>query len=116
MQKLIIGPERDCRTALIASLLIICFETYHGNYESAARQIATGIRLIESRHELATPPPEIEEELVHAFNRLDIQSMGHTDPFTFAEHLVRKYNRLVPYSNTWVGKGIRSGGIDLLHS
>jgi hypothetical protein len=75
---------------LIASLLIVCFETYHGNYESAAKQIATGIRLIESRHELAPPPPEIDEELLHAFNRLDIQSMGHTDPFTLAEHLVRK--------------------------
>lgn len=92
MQKLILRHDRDCRTALIASLLIICFETYHGNYEDAAKQIATGIRLIESRNEMVSKPVEIEEEILHAFNRLDIQSMGHTDPFTLAEHLVRKYS------------------------
>lgn len=90
MQKLILRHDRDCRTALIASLLIICFETYHGNYEDAAKQIATGIRLIESRNEMASKPIDIEEEILHAFNRLDIQSMGHTDPFTLAEHLVLK--------------------------
>lgn len=92
MQKLILqNPERNCRTALIASLLIICFETYHGNYQSAAKQIATGVRLIEQRSKLALQPTSVEEEILCAFDRLDIQSMGHTDPFTLEEHLIRKH-------------------------
>lgn len=97
MQKLVSGSVRDCRTALIASLLIICFETYHGNYESAAKQITTGVRLIESRHHMEVQPPPIEEELLHAFTRLEIQTMGHSDPFTLEEHLVRKSNLLLNF-------------------
>jgi hypothetical protein len=33
----VLGTKYDLRTALVASLLSICFETYHGNYESANR-------------------------------------------------------------------------------
>lgn len=94
MQKLVSGSVRDCRTALIASLLIICFETYHGNHESAAKQITTGVRLIESRNHMPSKPPPIEEELLHAFTRLEIQTMGHSDPFTLSEHIDRKFGLL----------------------
>jgi hypothetical protein len=37
----------DLGTVLVASILIICFETFHQNCDSAASQIRTTIRLIE---------------------------------------------------------------------
>lgn len=75
----------DLQTALVASVLIICFETYHGNYSSAAQQIRTGVRLIEDskRRKGAS---RIDDDLVRAFDRLDVQSMSHSDPFTLQEH------------------------------
>ncbi|CZR63158.1 uncharacterized protein PAC_13055 [Phialocephala subalpina] len=75
----------DLHTALVASVLIICFETYHGNYSSAAQQIRTGVRLIEDSKR-RKGSAGVEEELVRAFDRLDVQSMSHSDPFTFQEH------------------------------
>jgi hypothetical protein len=86
----VLGTEYDLRTALVASLLIICFETYHGNYDSANRQTKMVTRLLDSHSRaLRTPTSkiEVEEELVRAFDRLDTQSMCQTDIYTLPEHL-----------------------------
>jgi hypothetical protein len=86
----VLGIEYDLRTALVASLLIICFETYHGNYESANRQTKMVTRLLDSHFRAlrtSTSKIEVEEELVRAFDRLDTQSMCQTDIYTLPEHL-----------------------------
>jgi len=86
----VLGTKYDLRTALIASLLIICFETYHGNYESANRQTKAAMRLLESRSKgrsASTSECEVEGELARAFDRLDTQSMCQRDIYTLSEHL-----------------------------
>lgn len=39
--------RQDLRTTLITCLVIVCFETFHGNHESALAQVMTGLGLIE---------------------------------------------------------------------
>jgi hypothetical protein len=93
MREQSLNSKHDLRTALVASLLIITFETYHGNYPSAGHQIRTAIRLIEERTSSSSSPPpekEVEPDILEAFNRLAIQEISHTDGFTLAEHLTLK--------------------------
>lgn len=95
LRQKVFNPAYDLRTALVASILIVCFEQYHGNYESAHRQTRTAVRLIEDSaspdsNSAKTQTQEVEQELLRAFDRLDIQSMSHTDPFTLSEHLTLK--------------------------
>jgi hypothetical protein len=93
MREQSLNSKHDLRTALVASLLIITFETYHGNYSSAGDQIRAAIRLIEERSSSSSSPPpekEVEEDILFAFNRLAIQEISHTDGFTLAEHLTLK--------------------------
>ena len=89
----------DLRTTLVASILIICFETYHGNFELAGRQIYTAMQMLESWTskqaytmsdplKLSSPAPDIiEDDLIHAFVRLDLQAMSNNaDQYSIAEH------------------------------
>jgi hypothetical protein len=39
--------SHDLRTALIASMVIICFEAYYGNQESALGQLEAGLALLQ---------------------------------------------------------------------
>lgn len=90
MRENIFGERYNSRTALLASILIICFETYHGYHESAARQVRTSIRLLEelkTKDAHGVPSDPIEDELVCAFDRLDIQAMSHTDQLSLDEHI-----------------------------
>jgi hypothetical protein len=92
LRQKVFSTNYDLRTALVASLLIVCFETYHGNYESANRQTRTAVNLIASHrealpHSSRNMKSEIEDDLRAAFDRLDIQSMSQTDMYTLPEHL-----------------------------
>ena len=86
--------HQDLRTALVASILIICFETFHRNWETVAAQLKTTIRLIESRRRELGSNKDVEEDLLCMFNRLDMQTMSRTDPqidlFTMDERLAFK--------------------------
>jgi hypothetical protein len=86
--------EYDLRTVLIASILIICFETFHQNYESAASQIRTAVKLIEYKRNDIGSRNDVEQDLLCTFDRLDIQTMSRTNPhvdlFTIDEHLALK--------------------------
>jgi hypothetical protein len=93
----------DLRMNLLASLLVICFESYHGNYETASLQVHTAFRLIEewkkkracssaatstSTHFPSSPAPQdIDTELIQVFDRLQIQAMSQVDKFSTEEHL-----------------------------
>ncbi|CZR59225.1 uncharacterized protein PAC_09117 [Phialocephala subalpina] len=94
MQKAALDGKQDLRTTLITCIVIICFETYSGNYESATRQTIIGLDLIEARTEAEQgnrlKPPSVEEELYNAFARLDIQAMSFIDPRPPARHLILK--------------------------
>lgn len=85
LRQKVFSTEYDLRLALVASLLIVCFETYHGNYESANRHTKTAVRLIETRP--TSTSTDVEPELLRAFDRLDIQTITEKDPYTLSEHL-----------------------------
>lgn len=79
--------DQDLATLLMTCLVIICFEAFHGNHESAFSQLDIGLKMIEQaakingpsvRHEdgLSTPLlSSVDNELIRAFIRLDTQSL-----------------------------------------
>ncbi|CZR65187.1 uncharacterized protein PAC_15087 [Phialocephala subalpina] len=90
----------DLRTQLLASILIICFESYLGNAKSVETQVRTSVRLLQDWkdknarpwfHPLTSPAPDIvEDELVHFFDRLDLEVMSQGDPLSQEEHWLLK--------------------------
>ena len=90
MREAALKEKHDLRTKLLASILIICFETYHGYYDSAARQVRTSVKLLEEaekkKKSYGMTQEPIEDELVRVFDRLDVQLMSHTDQFLLDEH------------------------------
>lgn len=90
MRELIGSGSLDMRKTLIGCLLAVCFESFHGNTQAAMSQARSGIQLINNwmpnitarQSELtespSTPPIPIaiEDELVLAFNRLDINTVS----------------------------------------
>jgi hypothetical protein len=86
--------KNDVRTMILGCVLTACFETFHGDHESAIAQIQSGLNLVEEWHKgnkntkgtdnlLGTTSPSpytIEDELMQALGRLDIQAMSFLDP------------------------------------
>jgi len=72
--------KQDLRTALITSLVITCFESFHGAHESAVKQIRIGISLLEDHLTdkllFQADSPSIENEIIQVFGRLEIQAMA----------------------------------------
>ncbi len=93
--------ERDLRTTLISCLLFTCFETLNGCSDAAIMQIYGGVRIIEEwqgehvqNTDELTPvvspkPLIIEDELLHAFSRLELEAMTYRD---FRASKIRKAN------------------------
>jgi hypothetical protein len=98
-----VQKRQDLRTTLLASILIIAFEIYHGNHESALDQIRSSIQLLEdwtAPHaesldgaKLSPSPHTVEDDLVHAFYRLEIEGMVYIDKLPIECHLARKDDR-----------------------
>jgi hypothetical protein len=109
----------DLRMNLLASLLVICFESYHGNYEAAGLQVHMAFRLIEewkkkqarssapaltSIHFPSSPAPQdVDTELIQVFDRLQIQAMSQLDNFSTEEHLrLKDEKNLRQYAHWYV--------------
>ncbi|KAF2182876.1 hypothetical protein K469DRAFT_222196 [Zopfia rhizophila CBS 207.26] len=86
------------RHALIACLLIICFETHVGNRYRAATHALYGLQILQQwvvRNKLEHPekpsvqspsPAVVEDEIVEAFKNLDIQISTVSDGRTLETH------------------------------
>lgn len=80
MQHLAESPQMDRRALLVSCLLIICFETLHGNRTTALRQVQVGLRLLaESIPVRATTHQQSSRDLdmdnlVAAFEELRVQT------------------------------------------
>jgi hypothetical protein len=82
----------DLRTMLIGCILLACFESFHGNHQSAIAQMQSGLSLLEDWHSqntrnsdevLGTSSPSpfvVDDEILQALGRLDLQSMTFLDP------------------------------------
>ncbi|KAH7321807.1 hypothetical protein BKA65DRAFT_89311 [Rhexocercosporidium sp. MPI-PUGE-AT-0058] len=84
MRKASVGGAQDLRTALITCIVIICFESFAGNFEFAVRQAVVGLNLVEkhlSNEDAGTTEnSSVEKEIINAFGRIDIQAMAFLDP------------------------------------
>ena len=79
-----VSGSQDIRSALIACLVIICFEAFYGNHESALNQLGAGLGLIntwfenrtggiqDSTKSVSTASAIIDNELIQAYARLDV--------------------------------------------
>jgi len=88
----------NIRTAIIGCLLIVCFETLHGNIELSLSHLRSGLILFQewnSRHQhpqkrltgIASPEPLlVEDSLFHCMSRLDIQQMTYHDTRSIEIH------------------------------
>jgi len=89
MQKETPKGTQDLASTLVTCLVIICFETFHGNSYNALAQINTGLLLIEQAVAETGGAPSslvdgldsslvsrVDESLIRAFVRLDLQAMS----------------------------------------
>lgn len=103
MQKRISGGEEGLRMALIACLLVVCFENLQGGYAQGQKHAVSGHALLQiwlAKHTdtfcprkagMKSPAPDIiEDELVHAFSRLDLQIMTYIDERPASVHRMLK--------------------------
>jgi hypothetical protein len=85
MKEAVTSGTQDLRTTLITCLVIVVFEAFHGNSTIADNQIQTGVSLIQEWKAtypsprvvkgISSPNPYIiEDELVEAFARLELQT------------------------------------------
>jgi hypothetical protein len=98
--------KQSLRTALLASMLVICFETYQGDYQAALNQIRIGLDLMTSWQQSkprllcssAGTSETLEDELCEAFDRLDTQAMTFVDrrPMSAHEQLMKYYEDELP--------------------
>ena len=92
MRKGVERGNQPLRTTLLACMLIVCFETYHGDHKSALAQIKIGLGLIADyrrssiSHSSFNNPEIIEGEIWEAFDRLDTQVMTFPDSRPLSEH------------------------------
>jgi len=103
MREAIETGKHDLRTAMIASILLITFETYHGNHATALAQIESSIQLLENwttmtkksnGERLSSPAPDIvDDELVQAFDRLEVEGVVFRDTAPLEVHRLRKDQR-----------------------
>jgi hypothetical protein len=103
MRRDISNGNQSRRTTLIMCIVLICFEAIHGNHESAAGQLQSGLALIQDwksaqcnaeKHPqgFSSPAPDIIEDfLVQTFGRMEIQSMSVFDPRSVDVHLELKH-------------------------
>ncbi|CZR64930.1 uncharacterized protein PAC_14830 [Phialocephala subalpina] len=100
LKKAVMEKRSHITTRLLACILFVCFESYHGNNESAAAQTYAGIEMMErySRQRSEwTPslktlrPPPIDPEIVEAFAMLEIQAISWTNESRPDRKLERRY-------------------------
>jgi hypothetical protein len=99
IRKALTAKDCDIRTRLIACILFACFESYHGNRETALVQIFSGIEMMEEHTKRRKEQSAnnawlapVDPELVHAFAGLEIQACAWGDKRSRDIHLERMYD------------------------
>lgn len=89
-------PRSDMRNTLLACLLFVCFETFHANNHLALDEAQSGLKMVNgwlpqfvkqgALYTNHVPGPRspasyvIEDELIHAFARLDLIMLSNEEP------------------------------------
>jgi hypothetical protein len=74
MKDAALSEKQDIRITLISCMVLICFESFHGDQTSAAKQIGIGFSLVED--EMITANANLEEDLISSFAQLEIQALS----------------------------------------
>lgn len=83
-----------CRTRLMASILLACFDSFVGDHKQAIMQIQSGLRLLEEvraqrrRAFMSNPEEPVEDEIIQMFTRLAIQAKSYDMAFHFPKPYV----------------------------
>jgi hypothetical protein len=100
-----ITSDEHLRKALIACLLIFCFEGFQGNQDAAIKHVQSGYKLLQDRKGMIAASQEpvtpmsavIEEDIIRTFERLDLQVMTVLDSRPLELHMLAKNE-----GNEWV--------------
>jgi len=73
--QLAINAGAGPRLALVACLLVVCFESHMGNRYKAVAHAQYGLQILQqwNGHSTSGEPPKVEDEIIDAFRNLDIQ-------------------------------------------
>ncbi|KAL2068760.1 hypothetical protein VTL71DRAFT_15098 [Oculimacula yallundae] len=101
MRENLVAGEKGLNDALIACLLVVCFEALQGNYFQAWAHIVSGHKMfkdwVDSKKSYLTTETAIPynsavgEELANTFQRMDLQIMNWVDPRPKSVHLEMKH-------------------------
>ena len=87
MRLAIQNQVKDRRKALVACLLVFCFECLLGRQAAASSYASSGVSLLYSCHaDQLSPSSLVEDDLYSAFSGLDLQSLIHVNIRTLATH------------------------------
>ncbi|KAH7336465.1 hypothetical protein BKA65DRAFT_596449 [Rhexocercosporidium sp. MPI-PUGE-AT-0058] len=100
MRENLVAGEKGLNDALIACLLVVCFEALQGNYFQALQHCVSGHKIFKEWLDSQKPrllsehskPPQdaVIDELVNIFNRMDLQIMNYIDPRPASIHIGMK--------------------------
>jgi hypothetical protein len=109
MREAIEKGKHSLRNAMVASILLITFETYHGNQGLALAQIESSVQLLENwtvqperstGERVSSPAPDtVEDELIQAFDRFEIEAMIFNDISSVEHHSALKDQRTAAILN-----------------
>jgi hypothetical protein len=92
MRKTLSKNEQHLQNALLACLLVFCFESFQGNQDLAISYAQSGCKLLQENSQSDNPltPNMVEDELVRVFSRLDLQVMTVADSRSSEYHMAGK--------------------------
>jgi hypothetical protein len=92
MRNTLSNEEQHLRKALLACLLVFCFEGFQGNQDLAISHAQSGYKLLQEHTQRDRPftPDKVEDELVRVFSRLDLQVMTVADSRSTEYHMMEK--------------------------
>ena len=92
LRKALSGERPQMTLALVASLLFSCFESFHGDWETATQQIYGGLNILkhlsenEMRQGATDTNAEVEHEVSLTFGRLKLQILSFLAMNPMCEH------------------------------
>lgn len=102
MRENLIAGEKGLNDALIACLLVVCFEALSGNYFQALTHSVSGHKIFKhwldsqkshspfESYSSSSRYATVGEEIINVFNRIDLQIMNYIDPRPSSIHTEMK--------------------------
>ncbi|XMA09258.1 hypothetical protein WAI453_002049 [Rhynchosporium graminicola] len=97
MRENLVAGEKGLNDALIACLLVVCFESLQGNYFHAWSHMVSGHKIFKDWQDAKNPyltteaalqsSAAVEKEIINMFKRMDLQIMNWIDPRPASVHL-----------------------------